>query len=634
MPERDSSERRPPSRQAARRAARDPARRGGHRADARRRSAATSVGTRRSAWSSPSTATGGAARSSCRRSSRATASTSPAHRRPTRTGNERTLANAARRVPPDGGGDELQAAGPQDDGVLPRRPAQLRGGRDAEPARVRPGVLREAGRRGGRLQADRPPLQDAGLPAGRVPRRARGDPRRARRPPTPTPSPQTQEEFYFALPYREMDLCLWARDHGVPAAEVAPVLGPDARSRSSASSGTSRRSGASTPLPPPRAHCSIEAEACSRCAASPASSRSATGSRRRPSRTLARDGRARCATAGPDESGVYRDPRAGLGARAPVDHRPRHRASSRCPTRTASLWIVFNGEIFNYVELRERAASRSGHRFRTRSDTEVIVHAYEAVGRRCLRALQRPVRDRALGRDARDARPGARPARRPAAVPLRARREALVRQRGEGDLRRRPVDPAPPRPGRARRDLHVLDDRAAAGRLRGRDRARAGPRPDVCARAACATRVLAAALPVGRRGRVLGSLDEAAEARARGARGGGPAADAARRRAGRQLPLRRARQLARRRARAAGEGRPLQHVLDALRGRRVRRDAIPAAMASRIGSDHHEIVVAAPTSPRPSRTSSATPSGRCCARRRRRSSCCRGWCASRASRWC
>jgi NAD+ synthase len=35
---------------------------------------------------------------------------------------------------------------------------------------------------------------------------------------------QTQEEFYFALPYHEMDLCLWAHNHGTPAAEVAPVL--------------------------------------------------------------------------------------------------------------------------------------------------------------------------------------------------------------------------------------------------------------------------------------------------------------------------------------------------------------------------------------------------------------------------
>lgn len=49
---------------------------------------------------------------------------------------------------------------------------------------------------------------------------------RAREPTTDTYSlSQTQEEFYFALPYRELDLCLWAVDHGVPAQEVGPALG-------------------------------------------------------------------------------------------------------------------------------------------------------------------------------------------------------------------------------------------------------------------------------------------------------------------------------------------------------------------------------------------------------------------------
>ena len=48
----------------------------------------------------------------------------------------------------------------------------------------------------------------------------------AREPTTDTYSlSQTQEEFYFALPYRELDLCLWAVDHGVPAQEVGPVVG-------------------------------------------------------------------------------------------------------------------------------------------------------------------------------------------------------------------------------------------------------------------------------------------------------------------------------------------------------------------------------------------------------------------------
>jgi NAD+ synthase len=47
-----------------------------------------------------------------------------------------------------------------------------------------------------------------------------------RRPPTTDTYSlqQSQEEFYFALPYQKMDLCLYARDHGVPAAEAAPVL--------------------------------------------------------------------------------------------------------------------------------------------------------------------------------------------------------------------------------------------------------------------------------------------------------------------------------------------------------------------------------------------------------------------------
>jgi asparagine synthase (glutamine-hydrolysing) len=49
-----------------------------------------------------------------------------------------------------------------------------------------------------------------------------------------------------------------------------------------------------------------------------------------------------------------------------------------------SLALCFNGEIYNYVELREQLVAK-GHRFRTRSDTEVIVHAYEEWGRNCVK---------------------------------------------------------------------------------------------------------------------------------------------------------------------------------------------------------------------------------------------------------
>ena len=66
-------------------------------------------------------------------------------------------------VPRDRRRDQLQAARPQDARVLPRRSPELRGRRHAEPAGVRPGVLRQERRRRGRRQADRPPVQDAGL---------------------------------------------------------------------------------------------------------------------------------------------------------------------------------------------------------------------------------------------------------------------------------------------------------------------------------------------------------------------------------------------------------------------------------------------------------------------------------------
>ena len=77
------------------------------------------------------------------------------------------------RVPADRRRDQLQAAHPQDGRVLPRRPPQLRGHRHAEPARVRPGLLREERRRQRRREADRAPVQDAGLRA-RAPPEAAG----------------------------------------------------------------------------------------------------------------------------------------------------------------------------------------------------------------------------------------------------------------------------------------------------------------------------------------------------------------------------------------------------------------------------------------------------------------------------
>ncbi len=84
---------------------------------------------------------------------------------------------------------------------------------------------------------------------------------------------------------------------------------------------------------------------------------------------------------GPDEHGVYRDARAGLAhARLSIVDL----ATGRQPmsNEDRGLWIVFNGEIYNFVELRVELEQR-GHRFATRSDTEVIVHAYEEWGTAC-----------------------------------------------------------------------------------------------------------------------------------------------------------------------------------------------------------------------------------------------------------
>jgi asparagine synthase (glutamine-hydrolysing) len=52
-----------------------------------------------------------------------------------------------------------------------------------------------------------------------------------------------------------------------------------------------------------------------------------------------------------------------------------------------SLWIVFNGEIYNYRELTARLIAR-GHRFATASDTEAVIHLYEEYGERCVDALR------------------------------------------------------------------------------------------------------------------------------------------------------------------------------------------------------------------------------------------------------
>nr|WP_293425128.1 asparagine synthase (glutamine-hydrolyzing) [Phreatobacter sp.] len=81
---------------------------------------------------------------------------------------------------------------------------------------------------------------------------------------------------------------------------------------------------------------------------------------------------------GPDEQGIYRDERAGL-AHARLSIIDIDGGGQPLSDADGAAWIVFNGEIFNYVELRAELAAL-GYRFRTRSDTEVIVQAWRAWG--------------------------------------------------------------------------------------------------------------------------------------------------------------------------------------------------------------------------------------------------------------
>lgn len=90
---------------------------------------------------------------------------------------------------------------------------------------------------------------------------------------------------------------------------------------------------------------------------------------------------------GPDDEGVYTAPHIGLGQRrlAIIDL-----DSSSCAplsNEDKSIWLVFNGEIYNFRELR-RLLQLCGHIFQTNSDTEVIIHLYEDKGVECLQYLE------------------------------------------------------------------------------------------------------------------------------------------------------------------------------------------------------------------------------------------------------
>lgn len=83
---------------------------------------------------------------------------------------------------------------------------------------------------------------------------------------------------------------------------------------------------------------------------------------------------------GPDDEGFYFDGNVGLGNRRLTIIDPKH-GHQPIHNEDKTVWVTFNGEVYNYIELREHLQTR-GHRFYTDSDTEVIVHLYEEYGPR------------------------------------------------------------------------------------------------------------------------------------------------------------------------------------------------------------------------------------------------------------
>src|SRR4029079_8773513 len=91
---------------------------------------------------------------------------------------------------------------------------------------------------------------------------------------------------------------------------------------------------------------------------------------------------------GPDAGGLFVSPdaSAGLGFRRLKIVDLSDSANQPLPNEDGSVHVVFNGEIYNFAGLREGLIQR-GHRFRSRTDSEVIVHLYEEYGADCIDKL-------------------------------------------------------------------------------------------------------------------------------------------------------------------------------------------------------------------------------------------------------
>ncbi len=105
-----------------------------------------------------------------------------------------------------------------------------------------------------------------------------------------------------------------------------------------------------------------------------------------PDEAVLRSMTAAIAHRGPDGEGVHIQGAVGLGHRRLAIIDPRCGAQPMS-NEDGAVWITYNGEIYNFQELRSELEKR-GHRFHTHSDTEMVVHAYEEWGVHCLKRFR------------------------------------------------------------------------------------------------------------------------------------------------------------------------------------------------------------------------------------------------------
>ena len=422
-----------------------------------------------------------------------------------------------------------------------RRPARLRRDRHAEPARVRPGLLREGRRR--RSPTSSRSRTSTRRRSTRWPRAraARGDHRAVRRRPRRSRCRRPRRSSTSATRTSGWTCCVWGATHGVDAAELRPAGSgsPPRRSRPPTARSSAAASRRATCTPRDRARASGRLSDVRHRRHRPPATRAAVERG-----GAAADGAMRCAIAVPTASASRSTQAPGWSRRGSRSSTSRTAGSRSRPAAAGSV-LVYNGEVYNHPELRARARAR----------------------RRRLRTTQRH-RGRAAparARGARGARPPQRPVRASRGGSRAPRRLTLVRDRfgvrplyyallatAAWSSARRPRRSSPPARCAATPDLAGIDEVFTLWGAARAAHARSRRPPAAAGRRCCVWERRPDRRASGRWWRRL-STRTARRRRSRRADARQRRAAAARRRPGRRLPLRRPRLEPDHRARAGSE---------------------------------------------------------------------------------